>query len=61
MGFLTEAATMQSTELARAILYEQQETNRLLRKLAGEPQPEHEASDTSRAARRGREARRRTA
>ena len=44
---LEQAANTQSAVTIHALLLEQQETNRLLRKLAGERQPEHEASDTS--------------
>lgn len=46
------AADMQTAMVLERLVAEQQETNRLLRQLAGEPQPPFEASDQGRAARR---------
>lgn len=51
------AAGMEAAGTLQQLVAEQRETNRLLRKLAGEPQPEFEASDQSRRARKWRLAR----
>jgi hypothetical protein len=59
MGFndnIQTAAAAESWKVLEALLAEQRETNRLLRKLAGEAQPEFEASDQSRVARWSRKA-----
>lgn len=59
MGFndnIQTAAAADSWRTLEAILTEQRETNRLLRKLAGESQPDFEASDSSRLARWSRKA-----
>lgn len=56
MGWLTQAATMQLPEAMQALVAEQRETNRLLRKMVGEEQPEYEVSDFSMAARLTRKA-----
>lgn len=57
MGFADNIAATgaaQSRDMLYALLLEQRETNRLLRKLAGEQQPEYEVSDASRAAKKSR-------